>query len=278
MIKLDLIELADLTRPSQITDEIIKQNSQLSFPVPLEEIASAVGISEIQKKPLDGLEGALVANPEKSAGIILVNSQSRHHRQRFTLGHELGHFMLPRHGHQMKCGIDDLKTSEKNTLSISQRIELEANQFSANLLMPQALFKKYPGYRGAPSMEQLIKQASDFDVSFEACAQRYVALHDEPVAIIFSHQQTVRYSCKNKDFPFWIHPGKGDSLPTDSFSTSAVSGISSTIASGNSQSTSWLNSDKYFHLPEEVIEELYIMDNGYSATLLYFDIELDEIE
>ncbi len=124
--------------------------------------------------------------------------------------------MLPRHGHEMHCGIDDLSTKETKHLSNKQKIELEANQFSAEILMPQKHFRNYNGYNSSPSIDCLIAQANDFDVSFEACAQRYCKLHDEPVAIVFSHNNIVRYSCKSAEFPFWIAPGKNDLVPSGS--------------------------------------------------------------
>ena len=273
MISLDLIELADLSRPTQIATEIIKQNPGVQAPIPLEEIAFSAGIREINKKPLDGLEGALIANPEKSEGIILIKEDSRPQRQRFTLGHELGHFLIPRHGHQMSCGLSDLTTRDQKTLNSTQRMELEANQFSAELLMPSLLVRQYPGFRDKPSIERLIRMAADFDVSFEACAQRYVALHDDPVAIVFAHEALVRYSTKNDGFPFWIKPGKGSALPAKSDVTCV-----NTVSLGCSDAACWLDSSRYFELPEEVIEEVYTMEKGYTATLLYFDEEVNELE
>lgn len=273
MINLDLIELADLSRPAQIAAEIVKQNPGIQAPVPLEEIAFAAGIREINKKPLDGLEGALVANPEKSEGIILIKEGSRPQRQRFTLGHELGHFLIPRHGHQMSCGLSDLITRDQKTLNRAQRMELEANQFSAELLMPRLLVRQYPGYGNEPCIECVISMAIDFGVSFEACAQRYVALHDDPVAIVFAHEAVVRYSTKSEGFPFWIKPGKGSAVPAKSHSTRI-----NTVISGSGDAARWLDSSRYFELPEEIIEEVHTMENGYTATFLYFEEELEELE
>jgi Zn-dependent peptidase ImmA (M78 family) len=64
----------------------------------------------IDYSPLDNLEGALVANEYKTEGVILINNSKEigtKERQRFTLGHEIGHFMIPHHGHEMSCSISD---------------------------------------------------------------------------------------------------------------------------------------------------------------------------
>lgn len=277
MINLELIEFADLTKPAEIVTEILTQNPGITIPIPLDEIAHASGIHEIHYKPLDGLEGALVANPEKSEGVILVNEKARHHRQRFTLGHELGHFLIPRHGHKMECGINELSISEKKSMNSIQRIELEANKFSAELLMPAILFTQFKGYRNEPSINCLIEQSNFFDVSFEACAHRYVALHDYPVAIVFSHNGKVRYSTSNKEFPFWVIPSKGDNLPVQSYTHSLNFSKANSISTGISDSSNWIESNRDYETPEEVIEEVYIMESGYTVTMLSFDDELNEI-
>jgi hypothetical protein len=51
-----------------------------------------------------------VANEYKTEGVILINNSKEigtKERQRFTLGHEIGHFMIPHHGHEMSCSISD---------------------------------------------------------------------------------------------------------------------------------------------------------------------------
>ena len=278
MINLDLIEFADLVRPKQIIDEITSQIPNLPIPIPLEEIAAAVGINKIEYAELDGFEGILLANKEKTEGAILINSKSRHHRQRFSLGHELGHFMLPRHGHEMHCGINDLATKDNKHLSNKQKIELEANQFSAEILMPKNHFRNYSGFSDTPSMDCLIAQANDFDVSFEACAQRYCNQHDEPLAIVFSHNNNIRYSCKSPNFPFWITHGKNDPVPSGSSTRKANKSPENSTYSDSALSSTWIEDDKYFLTPEDIIEEVYVLQNGYVATMLYFEDELEEKE
>ncbi len=276
MIKLDLIEFSELIHPQDIVNEIIKQNPSISAPISLEQIAQASGITDIQYKPLDGLEGALVANAEKTCGVILIKENVIPHRKRFTLGHELGHFLIPRHGHKMKCTVDDMLTSNKKSLTKRKRIELEANQFSANILMPEILFQSFQGFKDTPSINCLIEMASYFDVSFEACAQRYVTLHDEPVAVIFSHDGIVRYSRKSSFFPFWINPRKGQTLPCNAFSKATYKGKANSTHEGSSDSDIWLNENREYVLPDEIIEDIYVMENGYAVTVLYFDVAIEE--
>lgn len=62
MLRLDLMELADLVRPEQLVDEILKQNPQLPLPVPVVELATLAGISKIEPLSSQGFEGEGVQN------------------------------------------------------------------------------------------------------------------------------------------------------------------------------------------------------------------------
>jgi len=43
-------------------------------------------------------------------------------------------------------------------------------------------------------------------------------------------------------------------------------------------SSNWIGNNKYYETPDEIIEEVYILENGYSATMLSFEDELEEKE
>ena len=134
MVQLDLIELADLVRPDQIVAEILRQNPQLPVPVPLELLAEHAGISKIEAFDSEGFEGALLTNPTKSDGAIFCSSRSPRPRQRFTIGHELGHWFLPGHPEEILKGGGAQRSRAKCTQNTS--IELEADHFASGLLLP----------------------------------------------------------------------------------------------------------------------------------------------
>ncbi|WP_317056149.1 ImmA/IrrE family metallo-endopeptidase [Roseovarius rhodophyticola] len=93
--------------------------------------------------------------------LITVSAKDPYTRQRFTLAHELGHYML--HRHLVGDGIDDdrayrsTESGKYHNTMIGPSEETEANKFAANLLMPRELVnleKKKPGTTVA-SMAQL---------------------------------------------------------------------------------------------------------------------------
>ena len=83
-VALDLIELDGKATPEALAAEIIRQNPEISVPVPIEEIAKEAGILEIQPLRSEGFEGMLLANAEKSEGIVFVNQNRPRQRQRFN--------------------------------------------------------------------------------------------------------------------------------------------------------------------------------------------------
>jgi len=281
MLDIDLMELADLHRPKDIVSEIYHQNPGWDEPVSLEELADRCGIKEIRYESLKGIEGALIANDTKSEGIIVINSDARHHRRRYTLGHELGHYLIPHHGFQMSCTSKDMSTKINKDIKMnsSQNIEAEANEFSANLLMPEPWLNKQKCFSREPSIECIKFLADKLDVSFQACANRYADLHDRPVAVVFSHMLKVQYGYTGGEHPFWLRYAKrGSSIPNSSLTASLGKVDDLTFHNDECDASLWFDENKYYCLPETCIEEVYVQEDGYIATLLWFEDEIEEKE
>ena len=72
--------------------------------------------------------------------VITVNENHSKVRQRFTIAHEIGHYIL--HRNKIGDGITDNKLYRSSTcgrfrnLNIGGKEETEANQLAANILMP----------------------------------------------------------------------------------------------------------------------------------------------
>lgn len=109
------------------------------------------GVREI-KPPMaatwSGCEGALVRNPNDSAEWgIFYNPDARPERRRFTVAHELGHFVLHR---DRQPSFNGDKASVHLGLGSSAVIEREADDFASNLLMPgDVLRERIASHRSA---------------------------------------------------------------------------------------------------------------------------------
>ena len=94
MFSLDRMAIEDAgPNAERLANAIHLQLGNHKASVQLTNIATALNIIEIRYVPLTSFEGALLTTPERRNGSILINSNARPERQRFTLGHELGHYL-----------------------------------------------------------------------------------------------------------------------------------------------------------------------------------------
>jgi Zn-dependent peptidase ImmA (M78 family) len=129
----------------------ILNDVRLSLPVPVKSLPAMLGVKLKAAFLTDGISGML----EKSGDtfLITVNASDPDTRLRFTMAHELGHYML--HRHLVGTGIDDDRAYRStevgkyhNTL-IGPKEEREANKFAANLLMPRNAINRERAKEGA---------------------------------------------------------------------------------------------------------------------------------
>jgi Zn-dependent peptidase ImmA (M78 family) len=201
-LKLDLVELADLTRPVDLAQGVLKQLQALPIPVPIEEIASAAGIQDIQPLPVSSFEGALIAT--EGNAFILVNQSSPERRKRFTIGHELGHYMCPWHllkARRFECSSQDMR-AEIPKGDPRLRLEVEANLFAAEILLPERPFKRDLRSARDLSLEVILDLADTYCASKVATGRRAVTLHDEAAALIVARNGMFLSAYRGKAFPF----------------------------------------------------------------------------
>lgn len=102
-----------------------------SAPIPLEKVAELFSIPVVQYPYFpEGVSGTIIN--EHDLKVIGVNDNHAQVRQRFTIAHELGHYLM---AHDDTKFIDD-------TFDKPNQKEQEANKFAAELLMPYDFLKK----------------------------------------------------------------------------------------------------------------------------------------
>jgi len=122
-------------------------------PVDVAAVAHRLGLAVYVSPLPEGVSGALLKDARydtKSGFVIFVDDSEAPVRQRFTAAHEIGHFVL--HRDRIGDGVQDnyLLRSE----GFSSRMEVEANRFAADLLMPFPLINKFiaEGVRDVPAL------------------------------------------------------------------------------------------------------------------------------
>ncbi|MBS1070368.1 ImmA/IrrE family metallo-endopeptidase [Gluconobacter cerinus] len=110
----------------------IIEGFQDTAPVRLSALAKALGVAVKAATLAPGISGEI--RPEGDSYVIRVNRHDPPKRQRFTVAHELAHFLL--HRDQIEQGLED------NVLyrsKLSDTREAQANRLAADILMPQQL-------------------------------------------------------------------------------------------------------------------------------------------
>jgi len=114
-----------------------------SAPIPVEKIAKALD-AQVRFAPFDDeLSGMIYV--KNGVPIIGVNSLHHPNRQRFTIAHELGHLELHRAMITNSVHVDKnfpALMRDSKSANGTEQIEIAANQFAAELLMPHTLIEQ----------------------------------------------------------------------------------------------------------------------------------------
>lgn len=158
--------------------EILRSTEVQRHPVQVDRIAKEHGI-KIRYEPLDDELSGMIFIKDNHA-VIGVNAHHTPNRQRFTIAHELGHYFLHtdilRQGAHVDTVVTMLQRHQGTALG-AMNIEIEANQFAAELLMPKQLIHDYlnaegPGSTAEPDDAVIESMAKAFKVSTTALAIR----------------------------------------------------------------------------------------------------------
>ncbi|MEZ5428728.1 MAG: ImmA/IrrE family metallo-endopeptidase [Pyrinomonadaceae bacterium] len=121
--------------------DLLRQNRIKSAPVDVEQIAKNLGIVVEFKPTKSEISGFLFRDHKNNKSIIGVNKSHHENRQRFTLAHEIGHFVLHKFEGFHFDGIS-LRMRDENSSKGTIKEEREANKFASELLMPQPFLEK----------------------------------------------------------------------------------------------------------------------------------------
>jgi Zn-dependent peptidase ImmA (M78 family) len=280
MIKISRFDLADFVSPERIADEIIHKISDLPIPVPIEELAKMLDIISVEALTIEGFEGGLVTDAEKSEGFVLVNRASSPQRQRFTIGHELCHFLSPFHkpprGDEFLCSSVDMGLTFARKQDNAACMEVEANRFAASLLMPLAHFRKDLRLQKGADINHILTLARRYETSKEATARRYVDVHDEPCAIIVSRNGRILRFYRGEDFPYLDVEGRNP-VPHGSLTSQTDLTQGAVSDSEERKGGTWLSTQQGRRVPM-IYEQVLPQTDGYRLTLLTLAEDLEEIE
>jgi Zn-dependent peptidase ImmA (M78 family) len=185
-----LSHVFSLKMARQTAEAFLKEESIASLPVDPFAIAESRDIM-VEGKPekAEGVSGMLLRHGN-SFGIVYATHIPSPGFQRFSVSHELGHYFLPGHvDHILPKGAVHVSRAGFIT---SDPYELEADNFAAGLLMPEAPFKRAIDQYD-PGLDAIEAVADLCQTSRTATAIRFAELTDAAVAVIMSTGSQIDY-------------------------------------------------------------------------------------
>jgi IrrE N-terminal-like domain len=275
MMKISRMDLDGTGSPDGLVMKILQVQPNLPVPVPIDELARALDITHFEALETTAFEGGLITDGGKSEGVILFNAAAHPHRRRFTIGHELGHFLMPTHvvpeQGRFLCSADDLRLQTAKEQDRRARMEVEANRFAARILMPKpALMLEMRKYKD-PDLQHIPQLARRFDVSKEPAARAYAEFNEAAIAILVTKDGKVLRGYKSFQFPKLAQPF-GHPVPKDSIYhwRTFELGVASDI--GQAAPEDWLET-KWGVRPPALYEQFYPQQDGYGLLLLWAEID-----
>lgn len=164
---------------------MIDKHTKNDEAVKLVALAEDLGIKVYQTNDFVDAESGLIVK-ENGDYVIYINKAHPRTRKRFTIAHEIAHFMLHKNRlDEKKEFVDTVKqpTMIANALHRSKdiqlteeekEIEIQANELAAKILMPEERFKKV--WEESSCISEV---AEKFDVSQTAATMRGINLFQQ---------------------------------------------------------------------------------------------------
>jgi Zn-dependent peptidase ImmA (M78 family) len=191
---------ADLNRSKAAAYQLTKRYGFLHpAKLKLEDIAWDRGVIVSDGK-LDGSEARLIRKGKH--GVIRIRADEREvGRRRYSIAHELGHWELHKESQWLACSTEDLRDYRTSPL------EVEANTFAAELLMPTCHVRERCE-KSAPTLELVKSIADEFQVSLTAAGIRMLHLTKQECILVASRARRVSWWIPKCDrFGVWLRKG-----------------------------------------------------------------------
>ncbi|WP_409028533.1 ImmA/IrrE family metallo-endopeptidase [Janthinobacterium sp. SUN098] len=214
--------------------------------------------AQVIYRPLGGCEARLVVFGDKA--VISVNNGSPEGRQRFSLAHELAHWICDRHAGSFMCAQEDIgpQNAEARTM------EAEANGFASQLILPSYLVDPWVAGKMV-SLEVAATLAHEFRTSLTASAIKLVKRASEPAALACHDQKKLLWHQRSASFPYDFYLVKQLHQETEGF-TMAFSGKGSMSKVKKEPANRWINGPNTYRL--EVQSQSIRLPDGAILTSL----------
>jgi len=234
---------------------LLKELEIDNLPICPFSISDKLGI-KVEALPSDqrGCSGMLLRSGNQF-GILYATYLENEGLQRFSVSHEVGHYRIP--GHYENINMNGLHKSHAGFVS-TDRYEIEADHFAANLLMPAFLFN--PAMDKAGNGLDAIKELAILcKTSLTATSIRYTEYTPDATAVILSTANNIDFCFMSeslKEFKGleWIR--KGTPVPehtlTNVFNKNVMNISHGIEKDGTANLQEWFGGDHNVEMLEEI--------------------------
>lgn len=197
----------------------------------LEEVLHEIGL-ELFIRDVQSYEGALLRIKGVPRGYVVLSAGVAESRRRFTLAHEVGHYLLP---NQQDVSQPCTKIMVESWDEALPTWEADANRFAAEILMPKAVLM--PFLKQSPAFSHIEQIAATCGASLTASGYRLASLTSFRMAIVWSQADRTRWYKASDEFVRWIKKGQ---VSPDSFAYDAFQGQSVPNTLESVPASAWL--------------------------------------
>ena len=132
----------DVNEMPEVAQMILDRLGIEEVPIPIVAIMKSLNFQVVAGELKDEISGIIgidddLAKNFKSSKVIAINNKDNVGHQRFTMAHELAHYLF-----DFDVSNQIVYYNTYNTFEDENKEERRANYFAANLLMPEKKFKK----------------------------------------------------------------------------------------------------------------------------------------
>ena len=179
--------------------------------IDIEAIAFYTGATVVYRN-LDGCAARIVGKRDKA--VISVDPSTNKGRQRFSIGHEVGHWMRDRGKTVVSCQQQDFR----RPWGYEYRKDPEslANEYSSDLLLPEFMFR--PAAQNRPmTFDTVNSLAERFLTSRTATAIRLIQYGSFPAMLVCHSRNKRKWYTRGDDIPDYLHPHRTLNPETNAF-------------------------------------------------------------
>ena len=216
---------------------------------------------EVVKGGLEHVDAWLLRRDDGTGVIRVSDTIPDLNRQRFSIAHELGHWILHEGRSQgYLCTAKDLRDYTHSPE------EIEANLFAASLLIPRN-FISPSALTSDPNFNEVENLANTCKTSLTSAARRLVELSKKKVILVCSWNGAISWFLPNKSVP-WLNFDKRV-MPAKSMTRLAFDQKASVTPSQSIKPSVWFPNCEWDREAELFEEVRYMKNLGMALTLLW---------